>query len=449
LSHASSDYFAAPVADPVDVLAGCMRGLYGLSIEESARANLATALAMAAAGRNLSRGECVELARRGDEQLLQTFVQAVTIHETYFFRHPDQFELVRAIARERLRDSPRATVIRALSAGCASGEEAYSLAIALFAAVEGIPSPPQIEVLGIDIDRPSIEKACGARYGRWAVRDLLPIWSQGSIVGPDDAREVAEPYRGLVRFRSVNLHDPFLALLLADQAPFDFIFCRNVLMYLVPTAIDRVVRHLFGLLSPIGYLTFSPTDLHQIPKLLSRHPHDPTFLSRADRATAISFGPGDPSPNAEDRPADSTPRSAPADSVAGSAHLGQMLANAKSLIDAGDLTPAKALCSELLRRHPDVPAALYLAGLAEMESGLAWRAEKFLLEVLDRQPDFALAHFVLSTLLKREGRNSEARARLVRLSHLLEGIPNEAILAGPEEITCGWLRSVVNDHLNA
>ena len=126
-----------------------------------------------------------------------------------------------------------------------------------------------------------------------------------------------------------------------------------------------------------------------------------------------------------------------------------MLANAKRLLDAGDLTRARAICSELLRWHPHVPAALYLAGLVEMESGRAWRAEKLLLEVLERQPDFALAHFVLSTLLKREGRNSEARARLVRLSHLLEGIPDETILAGPEEITCGWLRSVVNDHLNA
>ncbi len=434
----------------MDVLAGCMRGLYGLSIGESARENLATALAMAAAGRGLSRGECVELARRGDDQLLQTFVQAVTIHETYFFRHPEQFELLRAIAQERVRDSPRPTVIRGLSAGCASGEEAYSLAIALLSAVQGTPSPPQIEVLGIDIDRPSIEKACGARYGRWAVRDLLPLWSQGSICGPDEAREVVEPYRGLVRFRSVNLHDHFLALLLGHQAPFDFIFCRNVLMYLVPTAITRVLRHLIGLLTPSGYLTFSPTDLQHIPKLFSRHPHDPTFLSRVRSATGGASAPGHPSPSsAEDRPVDSKPASAPADPLAENAHLGQMLANAKRLLDAGDLTRARAICSELLRWHPHVPAALYLAGLVEMESGRAWRAEKLLLEVLERQPDFALAHFVLSTLLKREGRNSEARARLVRLSHLLEGIPDETILAGPEEITCGWLRSVVNDHLNA
>lgn len=427
-----------------------MRGLYGLSIEESARANLATALAMAAAGRGLSRGECAELARRGDEQLLQTFVQAVTIHETYFFRHPEQFELLRAIAQERVRTSPRPTMIRALSAGCASGEEAYSLAIALVSAMQGIPSPPQIEVLGIDIDRPSIEKACGARYGRWAVREVLPLWSQGSIRGPDEAREVVEPYRGRVRFRSVNLHDPFLALLLAHQAPFDFIFCRNVLMYLVPTAINRVVRNLIGLLTPGGYLIFSPTDLHHIPKVFSRHPHDPTFLSRVPCPSPGAIGPGHPSPSsAGDRPVDSKPVPSPADPLSENAHLGQMLAEAKRLLDAGDLTRAKAICSELLRWHPHVPAALYLAGLAEMESGLSWRAEKLLLEVLERQPDFALAHFVLSTLLKREGRNREARARLVRLSNLLEGIPNETILAGPEEVTCGWLRSVVNDHLNA
>ncbi len=430
-----------------------MRGWYGLAIEKSARANLATALAMAAAGRGLHPRDCLELARRGDEELLQAFVHAVTIHETYFFRHPEQFELLRAIATARLREKPR-PLVRALSAGCASGEEAYSMAIALRSASEGIPSPPRIEVLGIDIDRESLEQANVARYRRWSMRHVLPTWSRGGITGsPEEGGEVAPPYRAMVRFQSVNLHDSFLALLLANDAPFDFIFCRNVLMYLIPAAANRVARHLLALLAPGGYLAFSPVDLERLPSGFVRHPADPTFVSRSHTADAGAPTPGEPPAStagaAPMDPAADGSNSHQESAVAGPLPLGEMLAEAKRLIDCGELTRARAICAELLRGHPDAPAALFLAAVVEMELGAAFPAERLLLEALQRQPDFALAHFALSTLLKKQGRTSEARARLIRLSHLLNGMPPETVLAGPEEITCGWLRSIVNHHLNA
>jgi tetratricopeptide (TPR) repeat protein len=125
-----------------------------------------------------------------------------------------------------------------------------------------------------------------------------------------------------------------------------------------------------------------------------------------------------------------------------------MLAEAKRLTDSGELTRAKAICAELLRHYADVPAALFLAALVELELGGWDAAARLLQSALDREPDFALAHFALATLLQRQGRRSEARARLVRLSHLLAGLPSETVLAGPEAITCGWLRSLVSDHLN-
>src|SRR5262249_58726095 len=64
------------------------------------------------------------------------------------------------------------------------------------------------------------------------------------------------------------------------------------------------------------------------------------------------------------------------------------------------------------------------------------------------EADFALAHFALAIMLRRQGRVSESRARLLRLSRMLADVPSETILAGPEEISCGWLRSLVSHHLD-
>jgi chemotaxis protein methyltransferase CheR len=416
-----------------------MSGWYGLAIGDSARANLSTALAMAAAGRSLEPHRCCELAKLGDDQLRQAFISAVTLHETYFFRHPEQFDLLRALAEHRLREEPRAP-LRALSAGCASGEEAYSIASALSSAAQGVRSRPAIEVWGIDIDRSSLEKARGARYGGWSVRETLPPWASGALHGSSSGWEVSSELRAMVRFYSLNLHDSFLALLLAKDSPFDFIFLRNVLMYLVPTAASRVAQQLAHLVSPNGYLIVSPLDIERVPEEFQGHPSNPTFLSRL--APKASSAPIDSSP-----PGSAEPGRA-AEPATGKGQLGTMLAEVKRLTDGGELTRAKATCAELLRHYPDVPAALFLAALVELESGGWDAAERLLQGALHREPDFALAHFALATLLKRQGRRNEARARLVRLSHLLAGIPSESVLAGPEEIRCGWLRSLVSDHLS-
>ena len=410
---------------------------------------------MAAAARRVMPSQCLELAALGDEELRQVFISAVTIHETYFFRHPEQFELLRGLAEHRMREHPRAP-LRALSAGCASGEEAYSIAAALDSVSAAIRGSPKIEVLGIDIDRQSLEKARTAHYGRWSIRSALPAWATNALSHSGDQWTVSDRIRAMVRFYAMNLHDAFLPLLLAKDSPFDFIFIRNLLMYLVPKAATRVAEQLTHLVAPDGYLAFSPLDLARVPKVLHAHPKDPTFLS-GTAAKPVAPAP----PKTPPAPVDSSPsRSAgPAGRTelsssrriafpGGTAQLGAMLAEAKRLTDCAELTRAKAICEELLRRYPDAPAALFLAALVELESERWEDAEKLLHGALEREPDFALAHFALAIMLRRQGRVSESRARLLRLSRILADIPPETVLAGPEEITCGWLRSLVSHHLD-
>ncbi|HME91574.1 MAG TPA: CheR family methyltransferase [Myxococcaceae bacterium] len=452
---ASQAQHPAPSSQDVEGLATWMRSHYGLAIGASAKAHLAGALAIAAADRRATPSRCTELAALGDEELRQAFISAVTIHETYFFRHPEQFELLRELAEQQMRKHPRSPV-RALSAGCASGEEAYSIAAALDSAAAAMRGPPRIEVLGIDIDRQSLAKARAARYGRWSIRAALPPWAASALVRSADEWTVADRIRARVRFSEINLHDSFLPLLLARDSPFDFIFIRNLLMYLVPKAASRVAEQLTHLAAPSGYLAFSPLDLERVPNTLQAHPKDLTFFARGaatpvgSDGAKVSSTPPDSSPLRYAGPDAGKPRSFARRTAfaGGNAQLGAMLAEAKRLTDCGELTRARAICGELLRDYPRAPAALFLAALVELESERWREAEKLLHRAIEREADFALAHFALAIMLRRQGRVSESRARLLRLSRMLADVPSETILAGPEEISCGWLRSLVSHHLD-
>lgn len=168
-------------------------------------------------------------------------LDAVTVQETRLFRAASQ---ILALA-DRLDSLPTP---RLLSAGCATGEEAWTLAV--LAAERGLAA----DVVGIDLCRPALAAAAAGRYG----------------VGPPDAlREVPPAYHAFFRtagawieplappprFRRANL----LALP-KDLGGFSAILCRNVLIYLLPEAREAVLRGLVAHLLPGGLLLLGPTD---------------------------------------------------------------------------------------------------------------------------------------------------------------------------------------------
>lgn len=189
---------------------------------------------------------------------LSDLVEDLTVAETYFFRHPDQFRATsdRAVL-ERLRGEANIRRLRMLSAGCASGEEAFSLAIL---ARENVPSNCglNVSVLGIDINANVLEKARKARYTPWSLRGV-----------PDDVRQrhfrtvgndfvLNDSVRELVKFVECNLLDEDDSFWQPDT--FDVIFCRNVIMYLTPDAGRTLLGRLTRSLSPGGFLFLGPVE---------------------------------------------------------------------------------------------------------------------------------------------------------------------------------------------
>ncbi len=190
----------------------------------------------------------LRLDPRGPSELFDA-AEVLTTNETYFYREPEQlrvFERDILPALERDRGGPRR--LRLLSAGCATGEEAYTLAALLLGS--GRFEGWELEVHGVDLSRRCLARALAGAYGEHAFRSAegqaLRHWfhlEEGRWV-------VGDALRRMVHFGAANLLDGEGL----PRAPIDVIFCRNVLLYFDPPARRQVLRHLHARLGEGGWL---------------------------------------------------------------------------------------------------------------------------------------------------------------------------------------------------
>lgn len=177
--------------------------------------------------------------------------QELTVAETYFFRNIDQFHaLALAVLPQRLQARHGQSQLHALSAGCASGEEAYTIAMVARQALAGTAC--SLSVRAVDINPAVLEKARRARYTDWSLRET-PADARQRWFRPA-GREVLldDEIRQAVTFEERNLVADDLAPWPAGL--YDVVFCRNVLMYLAPAQAQAVVARIARALAPGGYL---------------------------------------------------------------------------------------------------------------------------------------------------------------------------------------------------
>src|SRR5258705_4575447 len=181
------------------IIARCL----GLQFEDAKLGFLADLLR-----RRLSAGRCsadIYLARLAAERLdeeVEVLAQELTVPETYFFRNNDQFRAFVDIALpDRMSAQSATRRIRILSAGCASGEEAYSLGILIR---EALDPTWDVSILGVDVNPAMLSKAKQARYSAWALRET-PADVQHRWFRPEGRDFVlADILRTAVRFEERN-----------------------------------------------------------------------------------------------------------------------------------------------------------------------------------------------------------------------------------------------------
>ncbi len=196
------------------------------------------------------------------KEVVEILAGHLTINETYFFRDRRIFEILEWEILPPLLAARRSEErrLRIWSAGCASGEEAYSLAILLLRVLPD-PTAWQITLLATDISQRALRKAEQGVFSQWSFRGV-PAWLREKYFFRVQGEhwEINPRLKEMVTFSYLNLAtDPFPSLI-NNTSAMDIIFCRNVLMYFTPSVIQRALANFSAALVDEGWLMVSPAE---------------------------------------------------------------------------------------------------------------------------------------------------------------------------------------------
>ena len=193
---------------------------------------------------------------RENPPLVAELLDGLVVGETYFFREPQQFDSLREfVLPELLRGRANGARLSVWSAGCATGEEAYSLAILL--EQEGLAACS--DVLATDVSTAAIRKAERASYEHWSFRGAKDDFKQTYFRTRGGRFHLADRIRERVSFAQANLASGNYPKPKHGKG-FDLVFCRNVMIYFGPQTVAQVSQSLFDSLNEGGWLVTAPSD---------------------------------------------------------------------------------------------------------------------------------------------------------------------------------------------
>ena len=433
---------ALPQAWSADIwrrLADRLAARTGLWFPDARVRDLQNGIASIAAERGCSVPESVDwlLERPWGQPQLEACARHLTIGETYFFREPRAFDLLRRYAVAKLCDpNDGARSLRIWSAGCSTGEEPYSIAMTLFEVLDQA-AWKRVSILATDINPVVLETAAAGTYREWSFRGGHESFRRKYFSRTGDGHyRIDERIRAAVGFRQVNLVDDDAAAEVTGAL--DLIFCRNVLMYLSEPQARAVVARFHRSLVDGGWLIPSSTEASQ--DLFSQfrvqlHSDAVHYQKRAGgqgaghRALPPVLDSGVRSaPPAPEKPAPTRQRQRPA-AVAGP-------------------KPPKPVASQPPAADASLdPEPYYLKAQTLLEDDQPEAAEVQLRQALFLAPDFAMAHYLLGMLMLRRGHIRQGRQHLRTVLSQMAKLPAGAIVPHSDGFTASQVIASVQSLL--
>ncbi|TVT90841.1 protein-glutamate O-methyltransferase CheR [Pseudomonas sp. RGB] len=347
-----------------------------------------------------------------DEQ--QALIEAVIVPETWFFRYPESFATLARLAKARLAEIKQMRALRILSLPCSTGEEPYSIAMALLDA--GL-APHQFKVLGLDVSPLSVERAKRGVYGKNSFRGSDIDFRERHFTEEADGFRIADRVREQVRLQVGNLLDPGL---LANEPSYDFVFCRNLLIYFDQPTQKQVFDVLKGLTHQEGVLFIGPAE----GSLLGRHgmrsigiPQSFAFSRHVEpiKPEPVFLPVPAPVPQRSAAPIPVKPRPFSTVSAqvvpikAPQTDAGDLLGRIATLANEGKSAEARAACEQYLSNHPPAAQVFYWLGLLSDVAGSALEAQGYYRKALYLEPQHPQALMHLAALLESQGDSAGAR----------------------------------------
>ena len=435
---------------------------------------------------------------------LDILAVCLTIGETYFFREQKSFaalenQILPALLGARRGAEKR---LRIWCAGCATGEEPYSVAILLHRIIADLPEW-NVSILATDVNPAFLRKGEGGEYGEWSFRGT-PRWlKERYFTANREGRFViTDTIRRMVTFAPLNLAEDTYPSLTTGTNAMDVIFCRNVLMYFAPEQAKMVSARFHRCLVAGGWLLVSPSEtsatlfagfesVHFDQAVFYRKdgnevaapprpdpfraastfslPQTPTIRTVEKPAVPAPVKPPPPPAAAEVKRNHAKQKGSPyeealllyrqGDYSGAAAKLADYLRTAaaassstyeeaallltRSLANEGNFTAAldwceKAIAADRLNPHP-----YYLQAVIFQERGDDEAAIVTLKRVLYLDHDFVLAHFALANLTRRRGKSAEAIRHLDNAANLLRARGDDEILAGAEGMSSRRLAEII------
>lgn len=197
-----------------------------------------------------------------DSPYLEYLVTGITIGETYFFRDSHQMKVLRDLVLPALINAKRVQnnlTLRIWSAGCASGEEIYTIAMLL---QELLPDHDKwtLQLLGTDINTTSLRKAREGIYNEWSMRSISDYYKKRFFTCEDKKYQIHPEIRDMVNFSYLNLNDDTYPSMFNYTYAQDLILCRNVLIYFDAGYIEALMKKLDACLIEDSFLLLGASD---------------------------------------------------------------------------------------------------------------------------------------------------------------------------------------------
>jgi chemotaxis protein methyltransferase WspC len=337
-----------------------------------------------------------------DPPEFQALAADLTVPETWFFRGGELFDFLARHVAGSVRTRPAGQRYRVLSVPCSTGEEPYSLALAL---MEAGVAPTSWQIDAVDLSPRHVERAGRGVFGEFSFRQTAPDLRQRYFRRVAGGWELDSALRELVRFRQGNLLTP---LFLAGEGPFDLIFCRNLFIYLHATARRRALETLDRLLTAEGLLCMGhaePLDIRE-PRFVRTGPQGLFLYQRRAVPEPPALGASLPPP----APALSPPPTAV-----------DPLDQARRQADRGQLDEALAACRAVQSRGGASALLFSLMGELHQARREKDEARRCFERALYMDPGHrdALTHLML--LCQEEGDHAQAARLQRRLERVAPG----------------------------